>query len=323
MCTCGGACPDCSGAREAIMTPETGFEAVPIPLTNEEVLALRALEGEAAQEVPTLRKVGPTVLRAVSAAARRARPGMPPEKVCWVQTILNQAEGEALATDGVAGALTRAAVQRFQQRYGLTVDGVVGPQTGTALTQTGLNRIAQASLVPVDGVPDARTRQEIVRFQSSNGLAADGIVGPATRAAMVTRLGGRCLIRTYSGRIQPPPPNGCACGAGALDEARRRCRSMLYANIKACVFGERIIYQQVPHAADQIAGQVVANATAAIQLGAIVGIILRILQVVGAVITIARIWSIAKCIHGHVGTYHACLADIDRCEQQCRARGML
>lgn len=52
--------------------------------------------------------------------------------------------------DGIAGARTQAALRAFQQRYGLKVDGVVGPATRAALGQAlaGLAR-------PPDAAPAA------------------------------------------------------------------------------------------------------------------------------------------------------------------------
>ncbi len=142
-----------------------------------------------------------------------------PEKVCWIQNVLNKAMGENLVADGIYGPLSRGAVRRFQARHALLVDGVVGPQTETALIQAALNHIAQASLVPINGVMDAKTRQEILRFQSGKSLVADGIVGPKTRAAMVTALGGQCIVRPPSAikprkpsdyyQVRPPKPGPC------------------------------------------------------------------------------------------------------------------
>jgi peptidoglycan hydrolase-like protein with peptidoglycan-binding domain len=52
--------------------------------------------------------------------------------VMELQARLN-AEGEALAVDGLFGPMTRAAVVRFQQAHGLAADGIVGPNTWGAL----------------------------------------------------------------------------------------------------------------------------------------------------------------------------------------------
>jgi outer membrane protein OmpA-like peptidoglycan-associated protein len=53
--------------------------------------------------------------------------------VRWLQQALNQILGLRLTVDGVNGPQTRSAIRRFQQRQGLTVDGIVGPETDTAL----------------------------------------------------------------------------------------------------------------------------------------------------------------------------------------------
>lgn len=153
-------------------------------------------------------KVGPTK------GAAMWKGGMSPEKVCWIQSVLNKTQGERLATDGIYGPLTREAVRRFQARNSLSVDGVVGPQAETALIQSALNNIAQASLVPVNGAMDTRTRQEIQRFQSRSNLVSDDIVGPKTRAAMVVALGGKCIVRPPSQKHPTPSPHPVRPGSG-------------------------------------------------------------------------------------------------------------
>ena len=52
--------------------------------------------------------------------------------VRWVQWHLNQT-GEKLAVDGSFGVLTKAAVLRFQKKFKLAQDGIVGPKTRAAL----------------------------------------------------------------------------------------------------------------------------------------------------------------------------------------------
>jgi hypothetical protein len=55
------------------------------------------------------------------------------EHMRWVQRALNDVLGLRLPVHGIADAATRSAIRSFQQREGLPVDGVVGPDTERAL----------------------------------------------------------------------------------------------------------------------------------------------------------------------------------------------
>jgi hypothetical protein len=55
------------------------------------------------------------------------------EYVIWIQKSLKLLGYEPGPVDGIDGRLTRAAVCRYQQEGGLTVDGLVGAQTHGAL----------------------------------------------------------------------------------------------------------------------------------------------------------------------------------------------
>lgn len=121
--------------------------------------------------------------------------------------------------DGIFGSLTREAVIKFQRAKGLAVDGIAGPQTlnalyGTSSPSNGQPPAQNPGTQPSDSIPtrllklgsrgdDVKqlqnrlnelgyscgaadgifgnaTRTAVINFQRANGLAADGIAGPAT-----------------------------------------------------------------------------------------------------------------------------------------------
>ena len=105
---------------------------------------------------------------------------------------------------------TDRAVRAFQQRRGVTVDGLVGPETYAALQAARLSLGDRILLhVPgrllggddvaalqerllelgfdagrVDSQFGSRTEQALVRFQREYGLVSDGVCGPATLRAL-------------------------------------------------------------------------------------------------------------------------------------------
>ena len=126
--------------------------------------------------------------------------------VFLLQFLLNQ-YGFNLSVDGIFGSRTESAVRQFQQNNGLSVDGIVGPNTWKTLltlpTYPTLRRgnsgayvrfmqqLLESKLIPVgtiDGIFGSRTENAVREFQENNGLAVDGIVGPNTwQALAVTR----------------------------------------------------------------------------------------------------------------------------------------
>lgn len=117
--------------------------------------------------------------------------------VTTVQYLL-RSHGSSIAVDGSFGPATHSAVVSFQTSKGLDTDGVVGPKTWMAVLVTlssgasgeavkGLQvelRAAGQSLT-VDGAFGPGTKSAVTSYQSANGLAADGVVGPATWGSLI------------------------------------------------------------------------------------------------------------------------------------------
>jgi peptidoglycan hydrolase-like protein with peptidoglycan-binding domain len=106
--------------------------------------------------------------------------------------------------DGRFGSMTWRAVVAFQAARGLQVDGIVGPQTRDALTQSSVvlspgagdrpagservrvlqRRLARAGYAPgpIDGHYGLLTERAVRRFQAAHGFRVDGVAGPHTLA---------------------------------------------------------------------------------------------------------------------------------------------
>jgi Transglycosylase SLT domain/Putative peptidoglycan binding domain/LysM domain len=131
-------------------------------------------------------------------------------QVAGLQVALYRYGHYAGPIDGIAGPMTRRAIVGFQLAAGLQADGVAGRRTRAALGRLGrplfgarmLRRgmigwdvsVLQFLLARRGFQPPSLnsnfgpvTERLVVRFQRKTGLAADGIVGPATRAALLGR----------------------------------------------------------------------------------------------------------------------------------------
>lgn len=108
--------------------------------------------------------------------------------------------------DAIAGPGTVSATKAFQRRKGLAADGRAGPLTREALGPLGLPLFGRrtlrrgmlgwdvsvlqfmlarrGALVPVYGYFDLATERALRRYQRSRRLAADGVAGPITLAAI-------------------------------------------------------------------------------------------------------------------------------------------
>ena len=103
------------------------------------------------------------------------------------------------------GTDTEAAVKKFQERNGLTVDGSVGSETREMLYSedakayaieygTESDKVKQLQqrlyklgyITQVTGLYGPETQQAIKRFQERNGLIADGAMGPVTQSTILS-----------------------------------------------------------------------------------------------------------------------------------------
>lgn len=124
-----------------------------------------------------------------------------PEVRQWQQQLnLDEVPGADIRADGISGPVTENKTQTFQRWRGITVDGIVGPESRSAMREA----FRATSTEPEDGEPDAGDRPLLARgstgpaVQTWQGrlnewlstarpekgqLAEDGIYGPKTEAA--------------------------------------------------------------------------------------------------------------------------------------------
>ena len=130
-------------------------------------------------------------------------------QVADVQARLRSLGFEVTDRPGTFGDSTRTAVRVFQQRRGLLVDGIVGPQTWGGLVEASWrlgDRIVYFKSPPMrgddvaalqrrlnalgfdagkeDGIFGTNTDAAVRAFQKEYGVAEDGMFGPASHAAL-------------------------------------------------------------------------------------------------------------------------------------------
>jgi N-acetylmuramoyl-L-alanine amidase len=141
---------------------------------------------------------------------RRGTTGNAVAEVRWMLATIGLLDNTDPASSDVFDEATELAVRHFQQNRGLSVDGVVGPDTSLALTgahwRLGDRVLAheagqlltgddvtqlQTQLVELgyplsraDGIFGRGTAEALRRFQREYGLVPDGICGPATLRAL-------------------------------------------------------------------------------------------------------------------------------------------
>lgn len=133
------------------------------------------------------------------------------------------------AVDGVYGAETYQAVRKFQQRNGLEVDGIIGPQTRSAL---GLASKAPATTAPTgSGVSRSDDVNVLARaiHAEAKGEPYEGKV--AVGAVILNRVRNPAFPNTIAGVIYQPcafePVKRGAINETPNDEAYRAARDAL------------------------------------------------------------------------------------------------
>jgi peptidoglycan hydrolase-like protein with peptidoglycan-binding domain len=120
------------------------------------------------------------------------------EAVTSLQYLLQQ-HGHTVTVTGQLGPSTDAAVRAFQRAQGLTVDGIVGPQTWQAVivyTQLGDQgpavQAVQSQLksrgedIVVSDIFGSQIKASVEAYQQKTGLFVDGEVGPQTWQALLS-----------------------------------------------------------------------------------------------------------------------------------------
>ena len=120
-------------------------------------------------------KIDPYQFLVTNGSSSGGSSGSDPNVLAY-QKLLN-AFGYGLVEDGQHGPLTDAAVRDFQEKHGLVVDGIVGPNTLAALNNPPL---------VVDGDWGPKTTKAL---QRALGVKDDGRLGPDTYAALQRKLG--------------------------------------------------------------------------------------------------------------------------------------
>jgi peptidoglycan hydrolase-like protein with peptidoglycan-binding domain/DNA-binding CsgD family transcriptional regulator len=195
---------------------------------------------EAAAAAQSARQADAIAPASTGLLARGAGSGLPggSGEVRAIQRRLGALGFRPGPVDGRFGAQTEEAVLAFQRRHGLSVDGIVGPQTRTHLRYhgdptrpfaglgSGYSRPGGSELVrdvqrrlralgfrpgPVDGRFGPRTERAVRAFQESRGLDPDGLV----RGETLRQLRGKLAQAEAAAEAVTDRP-----GSGAQDAPR-------------------------------------------------------------------------------------------------------
>ena len=155
-----------------------------------------------------------------------------------IQLFINMFNVATIDIDGIIGPESTAAILKFQNQNNLTPDGIWGSETNACASQ--ITKEVQEALrekcyiCKPDGIPGPQTLAAIESFQENNGLTADGIVGPLTRAAL---LGEDCDNHIYSFYDPDDLPNftadefKCQCGCGGDIQPFMKCKMQSLRNL--------------------------------------------------------------------------------------------
>ncbi len=77
--------------------------------------------------------------------------GTSSDKIAMLQDALKKVGVDPGVADGIFGAKTKAAVEAFQAKAGLSTDGVVGPNTVKALKEAAMDAMKGAAMDKLGG----------------------------------------------------------------------------------------------------------------------------------------------------------------------------
>ncbi len=128
--------------------------------------------------------------------------------------------------DGDFGPATETALKAYQQKNGLAVDGVAGPDTFVKMglgelvllaqgaRGESVKKLQQALGIPADGQFGPATEKAVSAFQASHGLEVDGLAGPDT-LIKIPAFAGEITPAQVTASIAPAAPATTASAAPA------------------------------------------------------------------------------------------------------------
>jgi peptidoglycan hydrolase-like protein with peptidoglycan-binding domain len=131
-----------------------------------------------------------TVTETVTETAASETPAGP--AVAELQQVMTSLGYYSGPIDGIYGDATTEGVEAMQEDLDVTVDGVYGPETHTALGERGASIVMQVQTVlaeygyydgEIDGSYGPETQAAVTELQEDLGVTADGRVGPETVTA--------------------------------------------------------------------------------------------------------------------------------------------